>query len=100
MDRQVAILRPVNAINEFNEPETTWQLVDMVWAAKIPQRGSERFAAAQVAGHMVTTFKIRWRDDLSPLDRLEYQGRQWDIYDVRELGRRDGLEIDAVAYAA
>jgi SPP1 family predicted phage head-tail adaptor len=65
----------------------------------MPQRGSERFTAQQIIGKAVVTFKTRYRPDITVLNRIRYDSRDYDIHDVRELGRRDALEIDASARA-
>jgi len=48
-------------------------------------------------GKNVVTFKIRYRTDINTQNRIVFDGSNWDITDVRQLGRRDGLEIDATA---
>lgn len=101
LDRRVKILRlQAGPPNEFNEVVDTWQEVAEVWAQQRPDRGSERFAAAQVAGTSVMTFHIRYRSDVTVMDRLEYEGRVYEIVaPPRELGRRVVTEIDAIARA-
>jgi SPP1 family predicted phage head-tail adaptor len=101
LDRRVKILRLQAGVpNELNEVEETWQEVAEVWAQQRPDRGSERFAAAQVAGTSVMTFHIRYRSDVTVRDRLEYEGRVYEIIaPPREIGRREMTEIDAVARA-
>ena len=99
LDRRVTILRESQiGVNAFNEPIVEWTPVATVWAQQRPDRGSERFAAAQVAGTAVMTFHIRYRGDVTATDRLEYEGTTYEIVaPPRELGRRVVLEIDAVA---
>lgn len=99
LDRRLTILRETQTgVNGFNEPVLAWAPVATVWAQQRPDRGSERFAAAQVAGTAVMTFHIRFRGDVTVVDRLEYEGTVYEIVaPPRELGRRVVLEIDAVA---
>lgn len=101
LDRRLKILRlQAGAPNEFNEVEDTWQEVAEVWAQQRPDRGSERFAAAQVAGTSVMTFHIRYRSDVTVKDRLGYEGRIYEIISPpREIGRCVVTEIDAIARA-
>ncbi len=35
--------------------------------------------------------------DIDPKDRVRFEGRVYDIVGVKEIGRREGLEITAVA---
>lgn len=85
--------------NELNEPIKGWSEIATVWAQQRPNRGDERFSSGQLSGQIVMTFHIRWRSDLTRQDRLIYEGRAYNIKDLRELGRRVVLEIDAVADA-
>lgn len=100
LDRRLTIQRhTVTGHNEFNEPEYGWADVATVWAQQRPSRGAERFTAAEIAGSSVITFHIRYRDDVTVLDRLVYDGKTWNILDVREIGRHVVTEIDATARA-
>lgn len=101
LDRRLTIERfTETGRNELNEPIMVWAEVATVWAQQRPDRGSERFAAAQVSGTSVMTFHIRHRDDLTQKDRLVYEGRVYEIIaPPREIGRRVVTEIDAVARA-
>jgi len=86
--------------DEFNAPIVDWHDVTTVWAQQRPDRGSERFAAAQVNGTSVMTFHIRYRGEVTVKDRLLYEGREYEIVaPPREIGRRVVLEIDAIARA-
>lgn len=100
MDRRLSIMRLSETGRDgLNQPITSWVRVARVWAQARPNRGAERFEAQQVTGSAVMTFHLRYRSDLTVLDRIAYDGRDWDIADVRELGRRVGSEIDCVARA-
>lgn len=101
LDRRVTIQRwTETGRNDLNEPIMAWAVIATVWAQQRPDRGSERFAAAQVSGAAVMTFHIRYRADLTDQDRLVYEGKTYQIVaPSRELGRRSGTEIDAVAKA-
>lgn len=103
LDRPVQIERHVLlGYDAFNSPTYDWQVIADAWAQQRPNRGAERFAAGQVAGSNVLTFHIRYEEcpDLTTMDRLKYNDREWNILDVRELGRRVVWEIDCVAAAA
>lgn len=101
LDRRLQIFRKSVAESDSGEPVETWALLATVWAQQRPNRGAERFTARQLVGEAVMTFHIRYRADLAMTvqDRLEYEGKVWDIEDIRELGRRVGTEIDATARA-
>lgn len=100
LDRSIVIQAATTTQNAFGEPVETWAKIhtDATIAARIvPTRGAERFTAQQVVGKAVVTFRVRYRTDVTTLNRIVYDSRNWDITDVREIGRREGLEIDATA---
>ena len=99
LDRRITIQRKTVTQDDYGQEVETWADFAEVWAAQKPMRGNERFAVQQLLGTGVMTFQIRYRPDLAPSveDRIEYDGRSWDITDVRELGRRESWEIDAKA---
>lgn len=96
LDRRITIERASLQTNAFNEEVEVWAPIATVWAQQRPNRGAERFTAQEIAGQAVMTFHIRYRD-VTVKDRIIYQGRTWNVTDVRELGRRVVTEIDAVA---
>lgn len=101
LDRRLVIQRKSITYSSSGAPVESWATLATVWAQARPVRGDERFSTRQLVGSAVMTFHIRYRSDLalSVLDRLSYDGKTWDIADIRELGRRVGTEIDATARA-
>jgi len=98
LDRRIEIHRLTETgRTAFNEPVLSWSKVATVWAQQRPDRGTERFAAAQVNGAAVLSFHIRYRADLTEKDRIVYEGRTYEIVaPPREIGRRSVTEIDCV----
>jgi len=76
---------------------TTWQAVATVWAECLPGPGREGFGPDQRAAYNATRFRIRYRENVTPLNRLRCGGREYDIHGVQEIGRREGLEMLAEA---
>jgi SPP1 family predicted phage head-tail adaptor len=102
LDRLVTLQRATMANDSFNTPVPTWGDLATVWAAAVPVSDRERLAASEVSASITHRFTIRWTSgvsDLSPTDRLTFDGRTFDIFGVKEIGRREGLEITAMARA-
>lgn len=100
LDRRITIQGQSISHSDSGQEEITWVDVATVWAEKREDRGSERFATKQIVGRAVTTFRIRWSEAVAVIGskhRLLFDGRTFDITDVREIGRREGIEIDAFA---
>ena len=68
-----------------------------VWAQKVDVRGREYLAAKQVNADLTTTFRIRHRTDVVTTDRIVYNGTQYSIQSIAEIGRLEGLEIMATS---
>lgn len=101
MDRRIAIQQPAVTQSDSGQEIVAWTTLRTVWAEKIENRGQERFAAQQLVGHAIKTFKIRWASAIASAltneYRITFDGRIFDITDIRELGRHEGIEIDCFA---
>jgi SPP1 family predicted phage head-tail adaptor len=65
-----------------------------VWAERRELKGDERWGAAQVQANLTCKYRIRYRDDVGPMDILvDADGREYDIHAAPEIGRREGLEL-------
>lgn len=102
LDRKITLRRAVAAQNEYGEEITTWADLATVWASRRRASSRETLAAAEVSAAITDVFEIRYDSawaDLSPMDRLVFEGRGHDIVSVDEIGRREGLRIAAIARA-
>ena len=84
------------------EEVKTWSTFATLRASKRDVSDSERVASAEVAAEISARFQVRWSTSwstINPKDRLTCEGRTYDIVGVKELGRREGLEISAKARA-
>lgn len=98
LDRRITIRRATVETNDFGEEVPTWCDLATVWASTEAIRDSERFAASEVRAERTDRFQIRYSQkvaDVGPKDRLVYGDRIFGIVAVKELGRREGLEITA-----
>lgn len=100
LDRQITFRRAVQTRDDFGGVVETWEDFATVWASKRDVKASEHFKAAQVIAVGTTVFHVRWRNDITPDMRLVFEDQEYDIMPPMELGRRDGLEIMAVARIA
>lgn len=80
-----------------------WRPLAAVWARLMPRSASSReregLSAGQIGAAEPQIFRIRYRRDITVRDRFLYEGRVYNIHDVREAhaGRRKLLEIEATA---
>ncbi|MCK9437464.1 MAG: phage head closure protein [Synergistaceae bacterium] len=65
-----------------------------VWAERLELRGDERWNAQQVVAGISCKYRIRYRDDVGPMDVvIDADSREYDISAALELGRKEGLEL-------
>jgi len=93
MDRRVALQNYTTATDDWGHPHKTWSTLANVWAQKKELRTFERTEQAQIVAMNVTMFRIRHRTDVDTTMRISYDGNYYYITGVKELGRREGLEL-------
>lgn len=102
LDRKITLERFTSTVDAYNEPVKTWATLATRSASYEPLSDGERFRAGETAADASARFVIRWSSavsDLNPKDRLTYEGVVWQILRVKEVGRREGIEITAGARA-
>lgn len=101
MDRRITLQRASETDDGFSSAgEKTWSDLATVWAEVEQISDGERWRAGAVEATVTHRFRIRYSSavsDLGPEDRVLYQGREFNISAVKELGRRKKLEITASA---
>lgn len=96
LDRRIVLRRYSVAFDDNNQPVITYTAMPQRSASWRRATANERVADAQVTD----IFETRWAStiaDLNPKDRLTYAGKDYDISEVTEIGRREGLLIRASA---
>ncbi len=100
LDRRIDLRKQLAGADEHGQPNGQWMTMATVWASFKPATGRE-FVASRAAQAIVDgTFRIRWRDDVKATWRIVFDGRDYDIQSLVEIGRREGLEILAQARQA
>jgi SPP1 family predicted phage head-tail adaptor len=99
-DRKITFL----AATEEKDPDsgeavaTGWGEGVSAWASFTPVSDGERLRAAAVEQKAEARFVTRWTRALAEIDggsRLRFDGADWQITGVKEVGRRRGLEFSA-----
>lgn len=107
LDRRVGLLRLKESRNGLGEAIEEHEFECNLWAKKRDVSSRERLAVAEQnargeprAGIITTRFTVRWSSlsaSITPRDRFELDGVQYDLMPPREIGRRHMIEFDAVA---
>lgn len=103
-DRRIGLdKRSPETIDGFGEAIPTWAAIGTRWAMVSPVKDGERFANAEATATITHRFLIRWDQALwrviDPTCRVRFDGFVYDIVAIKEVGRRDGIEISATARA-
>lgn len=100
MDRRVQFQRAAVFDDGFAEVERFGDYGQPVWAKKTDISDAERLRAGEVQAMLTARFVMRWSNftsSLTPKDRIKCDGKSFRIFGIKEIGRREGLEITAGA---
>jgi len=94
LDRLVKLKRRMIVKSGIGEDVASWPTAYAnVWANKADARGSKRFMAQEFVAEQVTEFTLRYRDDVLATDRLECETQIYEITQIAEIGRHEGLSL-------
>ena len=99
LDRRVRIERRSGQTNGFGETIETWLDMGAVWASRWDVSDSEQMKAAELGGAVTTRFKVRYSsltETIGARDRLRSEGRVYEVTGVKQIGRREIIEITTV----
>ncbi len=102
LDRRITLERATVTQDDTGQEIQSWSLLATISASWRRASARETLAAAEVSAAITDVFECRYDSgwsDLSPLDRLTYDGRTYNIVEVAQIGRREGLRIAASARA-
>lgn len=105
LNRNLEILGPTRAQNEYGDMVDSFGVIMTLSAARLDRSGTEgeQTDANQVAAWQQATFFIPWSEAaaaITPAYQLREGGRTFDIQTVAQVGTRAALEITGIAKAA
>ena len=92
-DRRISIFARVQTQNDYGEMILTDALKANVWASVTPIGGKETWMASQIVPEAKFKMVIRYRDDLVETDKVLFDGTEYDIAYIAQIGRKEGLEV-------
>jgi SPP1 family predicted phage head-tail adaptor len=93
LDRVIQIQRPTTGIDLYGTVIPTWALVATMRAQKLENAVTDREGARGDTSDNVITFRMRWIDGMTLENRIIYEGQQFPIMTIKEIGRHIGLDI-------
>lgn len=101
LDRRIQLLRyEGETTNDLGEPVEGWTPAEKLWASKTDVSDVERVRAQAVGTNLTTRFVVRSSSvtrAIAAKDRIACEGRVYDVTGLKEIGRRDGIEITAAS---
>lgn len=93
LDRRVQIKVKTATRDSFGAEILTYSVLATVWAEVVPISGREYFSAAQFVPEASLKIRMRFREDFDETALIYYDGVDYDILYIAEIGRGDGLEV-------
>lgn len=91
----------LSRLNETVTPSgavrTEWETFLTARAEVLQQTSLEFLTGYGEAEGRTIIFRIRHIDGITTADRITFENRHYDLKEIKELGRRRGLELRAVA---
>jgi head-tail adaptor len=93
----ISIARLTTTLNENRSPASTWTEIYTVRAEIVQQSATEFLTGFGEAESGIIIFRIRYLPGITTTDRVTLSGNVYDLKEIKEIGRRRGLELRAVA---
>ncbi len=101
-DRLITLQKKTYTLDGFGGEVITWTTIGERWASSKPVKDGERFGNQEAIATITHRFQIPWDRVAAltdPTYRVLFDGRFYDVVAVKEIGRREGIEISATARA-
>jgi SPP1 family predicted phage head-tail adaptor len=94
LDRVITIQRFTSTVDDYGGVVETWADVATI-RAQLVQASTDEYIAAGLGAQdkAVMIFRIRWMDGITNADRVSYNGGFFNLKEIKEIGRREGLEL-------
>lgn len=93
LDRVITIERATETIDQNGTPQNAWALLATMRAERIESSTDEFIRGYGASPESVVIFRTRFLEGVTVADRVSYEGQALNIKQVKELGRRHGLEL-------
>lgn len=93
LDRTITVQRGGEVQDEYGGVTSGWTDLATVRAQLLQSSTSEFMEAGGEQAERTVAFRIRWIAGLRNADRVQFEGVFFDVLEVKEIGRRRGLEI-------
>ncbi|MCO5131209.1 MAG: phage head closure protein [Xanthobacteraceae bacterium] len=96
LDQQIVVQRFTNTVDDYGTPIETWTTLATVRAQIIQQSTEEFIRGYGASDDAIVIFRVRWIPDISTADRVVFDGDNYNIKELKPIGRAKGVDIRAV----
>lgn len=93
LDRLIEIQRRSTGLDLYGTPVESWTTFATMRAQLLKNATDDREGERGHTTNAVRTFRMYYFASLSLNDRLLYEGQQYEITGISEIGRRVGMEV-------
>src|SRR5690606_30362543 len=93
LDRRITIQREGETVDQYGTVKRAWSTVATVPAERLAQSTADFMQAFGEDTETVMAFRIRYRFGVETTDRVLFEGRAFNVVELKEIGRRVGLEL-------
>lgn len=93
----IEVLRPAVTVTPAGTPVTELTRVAGVRAEVLERSTEEFFRSAGDTDETTIVFRTRWFSDVATGDRIKFGSDHYEIKEIKEIGRRQWLEIRCIA---
>lgn len=97
LDKTIEIQRQTVAVDDYGTQTEGWTTVTTIRAQVMQSTTEEFLRSFGTTSDIAIMFRIRHMDGLTPTDRVLFNGKAYDLKEVKELGRREGLDLRCAA---
>lgn len=84
LNRRIDILKYDVTRDEYGGEQREWVVQRTLWARIEPVSGTEYFKSQQVEAQNITTITIRYRTDITVLNRIKYLDKTYEIIGISD----------------
>lgn len=93
LDREITIERSTPTVDDYGIVTQVWAAIATMRAQLVQATTEEFMRDHGASSEAIVIFRTRWLDGLTVADRVMYEGEPHTIKEIKEIGRRKGLEI-------
>lgn len=93
LDKTIIIERQSESVNTAGTVTSTWTTIATLRAEVLQASAGEFLKAHGEAESASIIFRVRYVADITTDDRVSFGGAAYDLVEIKEMGRRRGLEL-------